>query len=202
MPARIDVIGRRFDRAVVIKNEPSVRKHRYVRCKCDCGKEFVSRLDALTRGITHSCGCYHKDVITKHGMWESSEYSIWVGILQRCENPHHRAWKRYGGRGIRVSNTWHSFEQFYRDMGDKPQGKTLDRINNDGDYSPDNCRWATCKEQSRNRDDNRTLTFNGETLCIAEWAERLGIRDGTLRERINRGWTTLDAITIPIGRLE
>lgn len=194
-----DLTGQRFGRLTVTGRAPNRARHIYWLCRCDCGNEVTVRADGLTRGATTSCGCYHRDVVTKHGLWRSDAYGVWTGMVQRCVNPNHHAYHRYGGRGIKVCERWHDFEAFYCDMYPKPsRGHSLERIDNDGDYTPDNCRWATRKEQSRNRADNRLLTYKGETRCLTEWAEIIGMKKSALSERMRRGWNVQEAIEIPI----
>ena len=201
MPAKIDITGERFGRLVVLSAAPSRNKHTYWNCRCDCGKAVAVRTDGLTRGLSKSCGCYHQDVVLRHGMWQTPVYRIWRTMLGRCENPNAHAYDKYGGRGIKVCEGWHDFTRFYYDMGPRPSPKhSIDRIDNNGDYCYENCRWATKKEQSRNRCDNRWLTFNGETLCVAEWAERLGVNWTTIVARLKRGWTTEMALTAKKGQ--
>ena len=198
MPARIDIKGQRYGRLEVVGKAPSKNRHTYWVCQCDCGAELTVRTDAITRGPTKSCGCYHQDAVTQHGMYLSSEYITWQSMLTRCENPNFKFYCHYGGRGISVCERWHNFELFYQDMGPKPKGLTLERIDNDGDYKPDNCRWATYKEQGRNRRYNRTYTYQGQTRCLSGWAEQVGINVGTLTQRMNRGWTIKDALETPV----
>jgi len=194
-----NLMGRRFGRLLVIKRAENRNRHVYWRCRCDCGNEVEVRGDALTRGPTVSCGCYQHDIATKHGMWQSPVYNIWRSMLTRCENPEMHAFDRYGGRGIKVCDRWHDFELFYDDMGPRPgDSYSLDRIDNNGDYCPDNCRWATKKQQSRNRCNNRIIEADGERRCISEWASIVGIKQGTLTQRLNRGWTAEEAMTIPV----
>ena len=194
-----DLTGATFGRLTVIERAANRNKHVYWRCQCECGNEVEVRADSLTRGPTVSCGCYHDEVVTKHGMWESSEYHIWRAMLTRCENKNMHAYDRYGGRGIKVCEDWHNFQTFYADMGAFPgSGYSLDRIDNSGDYCPENCRWATWKQQGRNRDYNRMLTYRGNQRCIAEWSEVTGISHSTLRMRLERGWTAKEALTIPV----
>ena len=126
-------------------------------------------------------------------------YRSWSECRQRCENPNNRKWPSYGGRGIKVCARWASFANFLADMGERPDGHSLDRINNDGDYEPNNCRWATPSEQARNRRSSHTLTAFGETLTIAEWAERTGLKHHTIAWRINKlGWTAERALSTPL----
>jgi hypothetical protein len=126
-------------------------------------------------------------------------YQSWRHIFQRCYNPKHNAYNRYGGRGIKVCDRWlESYENFLLDMGERPIGMYLDRIDNNGDYTPENCRWATPKEQARNKRNNHLLTYNGETRCLAEWAEITGIHPQTLINRIRNGWDVPKALTVTI----
>jgi len=139
--------------------------------------------------------------LTTHGKSRTSEYKIWLGMRYRCKNPKSHLYSLYGERGIKVSHDWDcSFENFFSDMGVKPKDTTLDRINNDGDYRKDNCRWATYTEQNRNNRGNVILTFNGKRMCISEWAETLNISHKLIRTRIRRGWSPERALTTPVLR--
>jgi len=151
--------------------------HRYYLCQCSCGNEVVVRLASLLSGATQSCGCLHSELSaeqmrlqnnTTHGMSYTREYHSWASMIARCTNKKHLNYGDYGSRGIKVCDRWrNSFENFYTDMGDMPPSMSLDRIDNSGDYEPDNCRWATAKEQSRNKRDNRLI----EGKSMAEWCE-------------------------------
>jgi hypothetical protein len=135
----------------------------------------------------------------KHGMHNTPEYRAWDGMKRRCHNPQDARYHRYGARGIAVYPAWFaSFEAFYNDMGPRPTDlHSLERIDNNGPYAPDNCRWATRSDQARNRRPSRTLTYNGETLPLPTWAERIGISLAALYHRLNRGWTIERALTTP-----
>jgi len=119
-------------------------------------------------------------------------------MLTRCTNPNFPGFYKHGGRGIRVCERWHSFENFLADMGERPSGKTLDRINNNGHYEPGNCRWATTAEQSVNTRQNHFLTFMGETMTLSQWTAKMGLRRGCIGERIARGWSVARALTEPV----
>jgi hypothetical protein len=124
-------------------------------------------------------------------------YAVWRGLRQRCQNPYHKQFAAYGGRGIKVCERWSSFVNFLADMGTKPPGMSLDRIDNDKGYSKDNCRWATSKEQNNNRRDNRHVTVGGETRTIAEWADVRKMPSYLIYQRLRRGWTAERAVTPP-----
>lgn len=121
-------------------------------------------------------------------------------MLQRCRDPNHPDWKWYGAKGVRVCERWREFANFLADMGERPSGKTLDRINPFGNYEPDNCRWATLREQSRNIRSNVFITFNSETLCVNDWATKTGIHKDTIRDRLRRGLSPEEIFTLPVGR--
>jgi hypothetical protein len=137
--------------------------------------------------------------MTKHGHaaknTKSSEYATWAAMRQRCNDPGHRYYHCYGGRGIRVCQKWNSFAAFLRDMGPRPKGYTLDRIDNDGNYTPGNCRWVTRKQNNRNRNNNRRITFAGRTETITAWEEITGIKYNTIAWRLARGWPVKKALT-------
>ncbi len=143
------------------------------RCLCECGNEIEVQSNNLQSGHTTSCGCHALACRTIHGMCGTTTYCSWDGMIQRCTNPKNMNYVRYGGRGIKVCDRWlNSFEDFYADMGDRPDGLTIDRINNDGDYEPGNCRWATPSEQNYNR--RNTLTFD-DGIPVGLWAAEQGL---------------------------
>jgi hypothetical protein len=136
----------------------------------------------------------------QHGMSKTGIHKIWKSMRSRCDKPNDVAYNNYGGRGIRVCERWQKFINFFNDMGHKPVGKSIDRIDNNGDYSPENCHWVTQKEQCRNMRKNKMLKFNGETKCLSEWAEVTGFNKSTIAYRLNHGWSVEKALTQPSER--
>lgn len=150
---------------------------RYYLWQCSCGNVTTTSLASVLSGHTKSCGCLRSEMVkhrfTKHGMYDAQVYSCWEGVVQRCTNVNHKNYPHYGGRGIKVCDRWrNSFENFYADMGDMPPDMTLDRIDNDGNYEPGNCRWATSKEQGRNKRSNRLI--EGKPMVV--WCEENSLR--------------------------
>lgn len=194
MKYRSALPGDRFDRLVVT----AIVDGQTRKCLCDCGAESIVRRCNLTSGNTRSCGCLRKEIEpiaslthgqTRNKTW-SRAYSIWHGMLQRCLNPNNPRWADYGGRGITVCKEWRSsFETFLSEMGEPPDGHSIDRIDNDGPYSKDNCVWASNVQQSRNKGSNRLLTYQGKTQSLAAWAEEVSIPYFTLHARLRRGWS-------------
>lgn len=129
-----------------------------------------------------------------HGLTRTSEYGTWLQIRRRVLDKTNPRYKDYGGRGIAICQRWESFNNFIEDMGKRPVGMSLERINNDGDYSPDNCRWATPREQAMNRRSNVRLTIKGETRTVKEWSELSGVSPKNIYQRISRGWSHDEAI--------
>jgi len=130
----------------------------------------------------------------------TTEYATWSSMRARCNNPKNKRWERYGGRGISICSRWDDFENFLADMGNRPKGTTLDRIDNNGNYEPSNCRWATFTEQMRNRGNTIRLTHEGVTLSAPEWAEKTGLPVKTIYCRVDYGWPDKDVLTVPYGK--
>lgn len=196
-----NLIGQRFGRLVVIERAPNRAGNSCAiwRCLCDCGNEKLKASHDLKRAHAPSCGCWGRERISEakgtHRLTETREYVIWAGMKQRCLNANSDAYPYYGGRGIQICDRWvDSFESFLADMGKAPPGTSIDRIDNDGNYEPGNCRWATAKVQTKNRRVAHYMTARGETHLMAEWAEIVGIRRGTISNRLRCGWSDEDAI--------
>lgn len=203
-----DLVGNTYGRLTVLRSAGrSNAGSRLWLCRCSCGIETVVHSGALTQGHTKSCGCLrHESRNTRHGMArEQGEgkhpvWLAWASMNQRCYDVHATNYKDYGGRGIKVCRRWVVFENFRDDM--LPtwfSGGTLERDDNEGDYSPQNCRWATKKEQARNRRSTRWVEVFGERMSLAEAVERFGVvKYGIVLQRIDRnGWSIEDALTIP-----
>lgn len=175
-------------------------------CLCDCGNTIYAAANNLKAGRTSSCGCLSKEVASKthkvHGLRNAPEWYVWSSMKARCYNPNNQRFDRYGERGIRVCDSWLAeFAAFYRDMGPRPSPKhSLERRDNNGNYAPSNCYWATAMQQARNRSSNVNLCFNGVTMCCLDWDAHLGFRKETVRNRLNLGWTVELALTTPINR--
>jgi hypothetical protein len=205
---RQDLTGKKFGRLTILEG-PWMGTGCMLLCRCDCGAEKWLVRRSVMSGATKSCGCLCKEVMVarrKHmysgaahlgamqGISNNPTYKVWVAMLNRCDpktstNPGHR---RYSGRGIVVCERWKDFSNFLNDMGDRPEGMSIDRIDNNGHYEPGNCRWATAKQQARNTSRNRWLTFNGETRVVVEWMDLSGIKRDKLMRMAKSGATTLE----------
>lgn len=183
-------IGDKFGKLTV---ERFADKKHYFACVCECEERTIVYGSHLRCGDTKSCGCLRGKY---HGMKNSPEYKSWADMIQRTTNPKCSKWDGYAGRGITVCQRWRKFENFFKDMGKKPSAHyTLERKNNDGNYEPSNCKWATMKEQNRNSSHNHILEFGGKKQCMTAWAEEKGINSHTLFGRLKRGWSVRRALT-------
>lgn len=192
-----NLIGSVFDRLTVLR----VEGQRAV-CRCQCGGQTTTAVYNLRNGHTRSCGCLQRERTSEasktHGMTGTWLYEEWSRMKRRCYNPHHDKYKYYGARRIKVCRRWQSFENFAKDVGERPSSAyTLDRIDSDKDYSPNNCRWSTKIEQMRNTRKNRYFTLNGETHCISEWAELYGLSQQLLGDRLRKGLSLELALSLP-----
>ncbi len=191
-------IGERYGRLIVTGTVVAgPGEYRKIECRCDCGNVVNVYPYSLPNGNTKSCGCLKGHALRKdgHGLTKTKEYRAWGHMWSRCTNEKVKSYRYYGGRGISVCDRWASFKNFFEDMGKSPSGAhSIDRIDNDGNYEPGNCRWATVKEQRRNKRDNRVLTIDGEHKTLAEWAENAGVIYKTAHNRLRMGWSPQEAI--------
>ena len=195
---QINLVGQRFGRLVVIRSvnpHPSRPRRTLWLCLCDCGSGNTVETFSLKSGNTASCGCLRK---SQEGFSTSLTYSSWKSMMARCYKPSSNRHEHYRTRGIIVCDLWRtSFSEFHRDMGDRPNGTSIDRIDNDGIYCPNNCRWATMTVQQNNTTKNRYLEFGGKRMNITQWGKETGLGMFTIRDRLRYGWSVEDALTKP-----
>lgn len=199
-----DLTGLKFSRLFVLSLSKVQKGHNYWLCQCECGTFKVVNECSLKSGKIKSCGCLNKELsrmrMTKHGLWDTRLYKIYDGIKQRCYNKKNKSYKNYGGRGIKMCDEWQNdFMTFYNWSinNDYREDLTIDRINNNGNYEPSNCRWVDIKTQANNKRNNHYITYNNETHTIAEWSRLLNISIHALRHRFERGWSIERALTTP-----
>lgn len=185
----IDLTAKRFGRWTVLYQKGKANDgHLYWECICDCGTKAMVDGRALRRGVSKSCGCLARELTVirnlTHGRTKTPTYSVWRDMRSRCQRKADTCYRYYGGRGISVCERWNSFENFLEDMGERPDGLTIDRIDNNGNYEPDNCRWATRKEQSRHTRQNKMITYQGKSQCLTDWASELSVNKITLAYRL------------------
>ncbi|MDP2159282.1 MAG: hypothetical protein Q8K02_02270 [Flavobacterium sp.] len=180
----IGLTGQKFGRWTTIKT--AGENHWF--CECRCGTQRNVLKYTLLNGSSKSCGCLQRENVskkaTKHGLAKTPLYKVWGAMKQRCYNPKDKGFINYGGRGITICKRWDNFVNFYKDMGSRPKGMMLERIKNDGNYEPNNCKWATRKEQNRNSRHNRMIIYQGQQKCLNEWAYILGVKYQTLTYRL------------------
>ena len=216
-----EYIGKKFGRLTIV--EFSHKKQRYsscgkknghdfyYKCKCDCGNETISRIADLKNGKASSCGCYRvertKEINKKYEtaeFWNTKLYKIYAGIKSRCLNIRNKRYIDYGARGITICDEWkNDYSLFYNWAISKgyKDGLSIDRINNDGNYEPSNCRFVTSKIQNNNKRNNRYITYNGKTQTMKQWADELNINYRTLKSRLNiLGWSVENALNTPIAK--
>ena len=208
-----EMIGKKYGKLTVISFEKSKNKTLLV-CNCDCGNIIKRETYLIATNQIKSCGCLKVEAIRRYnasGKHSKSRlkdgrslhplYGTWFQMISRCENPNQKHYDRYGGRGIKVCDEWHDFWKFVEwsdSVGGRPKNFTLDRINNDGNYDPSNCRWADWRTQTTNKSSNVFIEFNGTTKTIIEWSEYLGIHPNTLHERLKR-WSIERALSEPVS---
>ena len=182
-------VGQKFNKMTVIEELPIGRNGRVFKCQCECGNYKSILLIHLVRLRIISCGCYRIHIHTKHGMWESREYSSWENMMQRCTNPKTPSYQYYGGRGLEVSSEWiHSFDQFYKDMGPRPPNTSLDRIDPEKGYFKENCKWSTRREQFVNvRRFNHKVGYGDIMMTVDDWLIELNLDRELFKKRVLRG---------------
>lgn len=202
---RKNITGEKFGRLTAVCWHHREGANTYWECTCDCGNATVVSLSSLVSGNTKSCGCYGREqkrnATTKHNKSHERIYRIWIGMNQRCFNPKNTGYKNYGARGIKVCDEWKEFEPFYvwAMSNGYEDNLTIERNDVNQNYCPENCRWATMKEQGNNRRTNRTITYNGITKTITEWSEEFNLKEHVLTDRISRGWDIEKALTTRVA---
>lgn len=199
MPQIINLQARQFNRWRVISLADIPGRRKFWRCECTCGTIANVAAGHLLSGASQSCGCLRKEASSAanktHGQSETPTYAAWSRMRDRCLNPNNPKYPRYGGRGITVCARWSDYEAFLADMGEKPEGRfSIDRKDNDGGYSPENCRWATDQQQARNKSNTRILALNGVSKTLTSWAKDSGIGVSTLWNRLNKGLSLSEAL--------
>lgn len=205
LPILVDIMGKRFGRLLVVglAGKPEGSPQYKFECLCDCGIFRSVNWTSLQNGSTRSCGCLNRELTkqrcTTHGKSHTKEWQILHQIKARCTNPNNVSWDRYGGRGIKVCQRWlDSYDDFFADVGHRPSNRhSLDRINNDGNYEPGNVRWATMVEQSRNTRRNKMYEWKGNSYCVTDLADAVGMPRMRLASRLRAGWALERAINQP-----
>lgn len=198
-----DLTGQVFERLTVVERSISSEagQTRWL-CRCNCGNTKIVQGYALTSGNTKSCGCYSNECrierASTHKLSKVPIYKIWHAMMQRCYYEKNGSYRDYGARGITVCKEWHIFENFYRDMGDRPEGMSIDRIDYNGNYEPSNCRWADSETQSANKRNNVLLTYNGVTKPSFQWQRELGLTRGAIEYRLQQGWSMEKIVSTPL----
>jgi hypothetical protein len=206
-----DYTGQRFGRLTAVEKRPYCARTQtdrrcHWRCRCDCGAEKTVQLYSLLQGATQSCGCLGREALAsgmfrKHGHCYTREYKIWTGLRMVCDNPGHKHYAYYGGRGIKVCGRWQAFEQFLADVGESPTPKhLLGRVDKTGHYEPSNCRWMTRSELMTNSRGCHQLTIDGVTRSLTEWAQHAGVSPSALAGRLRDGWDPAEAVGTPALR--
>jgi len=202
MSRKIPMIGKKYNKLTVIREVDRPGKELFYECLCECGNTKVIRGRDVRRGHTESCGCNFQESIKKvrttHGMSFTRPHRAYQNMRKRCDNPNNKSYKDYGGRGITYCDEWKTFEGFWNDMQEGyVDNLSLDRIDYNGNYCKENCRWVDMKTQANNTRSNRLIAYNGETLTLSETAEKYNIKYGLLLGRLHLGWDIEKAITQP-----
>lgn len=200
MSKPLNLIGKRFGLLTVVERKPSDAKGQSMwLCRCDCGNEKIIRGHDLTQGKTQSCGCTRKYNcgLYKHGLSHTRLHGIWRNIKGRCYNPNNPCYQHYGGRGITVCDEWkNDFQKFYDWSMENgyQENLSIDRIDANGAYSPQNCRWADSITQANNKRNNKVFTAYGKTMTVAQWSRETGVKYGDIQNRLNYGYSFEEAI--------
>jgi hypothetical protein len=193
-------IGKKYSR-LTIKSYVGMRgKFPYYNCACDCGGVRTARLHNIRNGITQSCGCLLMEKVATHRLCHTKAYRSWISMRQRCNDKNNKHYNYYGGRGIKVCSEWNSFETFLQDMGERPDGHSIDRIDVNGDYCKENCKWSTAKQQARNRRNSIVIKIDEQSRDLSEWCDIYGISNNTVLERLKRGWDKIAAVVTPVNQ--
>lgn len=191
--------GKKFEKLLVVSREPSKNGRAMWLCQCDCGNSTIVKGKQLLNGNTKSCGCLRKEVKIKHGKYNTRLYTIWRSMKQRCYNKNNIRYNDYGGRGIAVCDEWRNdFQAFYTwaVLHGYDNNLTIDRIDVNKDYEPNNCRWLTLPQQNRNTRRNRYFTINGVTKCLKDWCIQYNVPYSTVRHRLKQGSTIEEALSL------
>lgn len=205
MARPLNIAGEKYGRLIAVEwTGNACSSGRLWKFKCDCGAEIIASIGQVRSGNTTSCGCFAKEKLrsrnekmAKHKCTRSPTWNSWSAMRRRCQKQDDKDYHKYGARGIVVCERWQSFENFMADMGERPEGMTIDRVDNNGNYEPENCRWATPLQQSRNSRNSVVIEYQGEKHCVAEWAALVGIEVKTLQYRIRSGWDVEKALSTP-----
>jgi hypothetical protein len=205
----IDLTQQRFGKLLVLTKAPNRRGRTHWHCQCDCGTTCIVSTDGIRTGKTRSCGCLRIELAAgkiTHGHARrgkhTNSYRTWRSMFERCYDKKSKWYHRYGGRGIEIDPRWFEYEGFYADMGDCPEGMSLERVHNNRNYWVGNCVWATQKQQARNTSTSKLITWQGQTKPVAEWAELQNIPQNTLWQRLFRlKWSVDRAMTTPPRRI-
>lgn len=201
MPKLIDLTKQKFGKLTVIRrvNNNQYGSSQWL-CECNCGQRTVTLGSSITSGETQSCGCLR----IKHGhrtaFKKSKTYITWSHMIQRCTNPNNQDYHDYGERKITVCKRWLKFKNFLEDMGERPLGYQIDRIENNKGYCKENCRWTTSKTNNRNRRSNHLISYNNKTQCVIEWSEETGIPEYVIRQRLKHNWSIQKTLTTSVRK--
>jgi hypothetical protein len=200
---RLDLAGRRFGRLTVVEFSHVKNQATFFLCRCDCGREKTIRGAYLSEGDTKSCGCLQKEAARKMGLStkkphrDTMAHRCWSGMKQRCFNKNSKLYIGYGGRGITVCKRWLKFDNFFADMGERPPGMQIERRDNNGNYCPENCYWATRKQQQRNRRPTLYVQFRGKREPLSKLCEEAGVKYQTAYFRLRNGLTIEEVLAAP-----